>query len=38
VYLENGVKSCQNCLIPHSECGYEHVMSQIGGLLDLAKK
>lgn len=38
VYLKNGVKSCENCTLPHSEGGYEHVMSKIGGLIDLAKK
>lgn len=38
VYLKNGVKSCENCTLPHGEGGYEHVMSKIGGLIDLVKK
>lgn len=38
VYLENGVKSCENCSLPHGENGYEYVMSKIGELIDLAKK
>ena len=25
VYLENGVKSCENCTLPHSAGGYKYV-------------
>ena len=25
VYLENGVKSCENCTIPHGDKGYAYV-------------
>lgn len=37
-YLPGGVKSCMNCGVPHSESGYEYVMSKIGGVTELAKK
>lgn len=25
VYLENGIKSCENCTLPHSDKGYGYV-------------
>lgn len=27
-YLENGIKSCSNCTVPHREGGYDHVMEK----------
>lgn len=38
VYLENGIKSCENCTLPHREGGYEHIMSKIGDVTTLAEK
>lgn len=38
VYLENGIKSCENCTLPHREDGYEHIMSKIGDITALAKR
>ena len=26
-YLESGIKDCSNCLVPHGEMGFEHVMA-----------
>ena len=37
-YLPNGVKSCMNCGIPHSEKGYDYVMSKIGEIIEMSKK
>ena len=37
-YLPNGVKSCMKCAIPHTEKGYEYVMSKIGEVIRLAEK
>ncbi|MCR4673039.1 MAG: cysteine-rich small domain-containing protein [Lachnospiraceae bacterium] len=34
--LPNGVKSCEDCLVPHRPGGYEHVLSRIGGIIELA--
>ena len=28
-YLENGIKDCTFCLIPHQENGYEYVLSKL---------
>lgn len=28
VYLENGIKSCENCTLPHSPGGYDYVMKK----------
>lgn len=37
-YLANGVKSCMNCGIPHSEKGYDYIMSKIGEIIGKAEK
>lgn len=38
-YLENGVKDCSFCRVPHvKDRGYDHVMSKYGELMELAKK
>ncbi len=36
-YLENGVKDCSSCLIPHSEGGYRYVLEKYPLLMELAK-
>ena len=28
VYLSNGIKSCENCTLPHGVNGYAHVMDK----------
>ena len=28
-FCSNGVKDCSNCLIPHSENGYDYVLSKL---------
>lgn len=37
-YLENGVKDCSGCLIPHRRENYDRVMEKMGLVLELAKK
>lgn len=28
-YLENGIKDCSECMIPHSDKGYEYVLEHL---------
>lgn len=35
-YLENGVKSCEDCLLPHRPESYEHIISRYPELAKLA--
>lgn len=37
-YLENGVKDCSNCLLPHSEKGYAYIMEHIAEVIELGKR
>lgn len=37
-YTDGGIKDCSNCIIPHSERGYEYVMSKIGEIIKIASK
>ena len=38
-YLENGIKDCSGCRVPHvKDKGYDHVMSKYGELMELAKR
>ena len=37
-YLENGIKDCSGCLIPHRRENYEKVMEKMGAVIELAKK
>lgn len=37
-YLENGCKDCSNCLIPHSEKGYDYIMSKWSLIEELANR
>lgn len=37
-YLENGIKDCSNCLVPHRRENYEFVMSKMDQIMELAKK
>lgn len=36
-YLENGIKDCSGCMIPHSDKGYEHIMAHIKEVIALGK-
>lgn len=36
-YLENGVKSCSNCTVPHRKDAYEVIISKCSELVDLAR-
>ena len=37
-YLENGVKDCSACLLPHGRGSYSYVISKYPELMELAKK
>ena len=37
-YMDNGVKDCSNCMLPHSEAGYGHVVMSFQKLVDMMKK
>ena len=37
-FLENGIKDCSKCLRPHCRESYDRIMSQMGDVLELAKK
>lgn len=38
VYLENGIKDCSNCMVPHKKDAYEYIMEKCEQLMELAKK
>ena len=38
VYLENGIKDCSNCLIPHHRQNYDKVMEKMGTVMELVKR
>ena len=37
-YLENGIKDCSKCLIPHRRENYDRVMEKMGAVMELAKR
>lgn len=37
-YLENGVKDCSDCLLPHGRGSYSYIISKYPELMELAKK
>ena len=37
-YLENGVKDCSDCLVPHGRGSYSYIMSRWPELMELAEK
>ncbi len=37
-YLENGIKDCSNCLVPHKKYSYDYIISKFDELAELAKK
>ena len=38
VYLDNGVKDCSGCLVPHGRGSYSYIISKYPELMELAKK
>ena len=38
VYTEKGIKDCSNCMIPHSEGGYDYVMERAKAVSALAER
>ena len=38
LYLENGIKVCSNCLVPHRRENYDRIMEKMGAVMELAKK
>lgn len=37
-YLENGVKDCTNCRLPHIPENYDRIMEKMGDVIEIAKK
>lgn len=37
-YLENGIKDCSACLVPHRRENFDRIMEKMPLLLELAKK
>lgn len=37
-YLENGVKDCSNCMVPHREDSYDYITYRWNDLAEMAKK
>ncbi|MDI9506004.1 MAG: cysteine-rich small domain-containing protein [Bacillota bacterium] len=37
-YNEKGVKDCSDCLLPHSEGGYEHITSRFQKIIETMKR
>lgn len=37
VNTKDGIKDCSNCLIPHSENGYEYIISKFSEVSEIAK-
>lgn len=37
-YLENGIKDCSSCLVPHSPSAYDYINSKFPEIMGLAKE
>ena len=37
-YLENGIKDCSRCLIPHRPENYDKIMEKMPQVMELAKR
>lgn len=37
-YTDKGIKSCEDCMLPHSPAGYRYVLSKYPQIAELAKK
>ena len=37
-YLDNGIKDCSNCLLPHCRENYDRIMEKIGAVMELTRR
>ncbi len=37
-YIDDKIKNCSNCLIPHSDKGYEYISSKLREVSEIAKE
>ena len=37
-HLENGIKDCSGCLVPHRKENYDRIMEKMGEVMKLARK
>lgn len=37
-YSDKGIKDCTNCMLPHSEKGYDYILSKYPEIRELASK
>ncbi len=37
-YTESGIKDCSNCTLPHMPGGYEHIMSKMPDVAEIARR
>lgn len=37
-YLENGIKDCSNCLVPHKAGNYDNINARFAEVAELAKR
>ena len=37
-YLENGIKDCSSCLVPHKAANYDSINARFAEVAELAKK
>ena len=37
-FTKDGIKDCSECFLPHSECGYNYVISRFDDICDLMCK
>ena len=37
-YLDNGIKDCSNCLVPHNRGGYDYIIKNFSKISELAAR
>ncbi len=37
-YLDNGIKDCSHCLVPHRRDNYEYILAKMNDVIELARK
>lgn len=37
-YMDNGIKDCSKCMLPHSEAGYSHVVMSFEKLVEMMRR
>ncbi len=37
-YTDKGIKDCSNCIIPHDDGGYEHIMSKMKKVISIGSE